>query len=340
MEMDCIRTQATLSALHDSEHVTEENTEAARLHCDECEQCRKFEADLEALDALPVPTAPPELVGRIMVDIAALAAERAEEQKAILPDQQPAETAETEPSAPRFAWFTGKARWGAYGALATAVAAVVLIGVFVSRAPAPRTADVRETVATGAAADLTFSGNAATQSSPAAAAPTPAPARAPDYVVFRNHVYAPGSLLADSAVATPAIGTVTTAFSGAGAPARVTVYRSPLTDGSIVVPGPDGSRLYTPVVRMFTSVRYQLAAGNAIERFGEWPQLPVRFQAPASPDGSPTFVIASGDALGVQTYTAKGVPQTQGFAVAPGTPGADPAASNPNWTWWEPMQMP
>jgi hypothetical protein len=91
---------------------------------------------------------------------------------------------------------------------------------------------------------------------------------------------------------------------------------------------------------MFTSVRYQLAAGNAIERFGEWPQLPVRFQAPASPDGSPTFVIASGDALGVQTYTAKGVPQTQGFAVAPGTPGADPAASNPNWTWWEPMQMP
>jgi hypothetical protein len=91
---------------------------------------------------------------------------------------------------------------------------------------------------------------------------------------------------------------------------------------------------------MFTSVKYQLAAGNTIGRFGEWPELPTRFQVPTSPDGFPTFVIAGGDALGVQTYTAKGVPQSQGFAIAPGTPGTDPAASNPNWTWWEPMQMP
>ena len=46
------------------------------------------------------------------------------------------------------------------------------------------------------------------------------------------------------------------------------------------------------------------------------------------------------DALGVQTYTATGVPQTQGFAIAPGTPATDPAGSNPNWTWWEPMLIP
>ncbi len=340
MEMDCIRTQASVSALHDGEHVTDENAEAARDHLTECEQCRTFEDDLEALQALPVPAAPPELIGRVMVAIASLAAERAEEQKtATLSEQQPAGPTDVEPSEPRFAWLNGKVRWGAYGALATAAVAVVVVVALSGRVPAPQTAGVSETAATGAP-DLTFSGKAPAGAAPAVPAPTPAPARAPDYLLFRDHVYSPGSLLADSTVATPSIGTVTTAFNRASAPEQISALRSPLTDGSIVVPGPDGARLYEPVVRMFTSVRYQLAAGNVIQRFGEWPELPVRFQAPTSPDGSPTFVIAGVDALGVQTYTAKGVPQSQGFAVAPGTPGTDPAASNPNWTWWEPIQVP
>jgi negative regulator of sigma E activity len=339
MEMDCIRTQATISALHDSEQVTDESAEAARVHCDECEQCRAFESDLQVLQSLPLPMAPPELAGRVMVAVAALAAERAEEHKAVLADERSTETGEPEPSA-RFAWFTGRPRWGAYGALATAVAAVALVAVFISRAPAPQTGGIRETVTTATAPDLALSGQAPAQTAPAAPAPTPAPARAPDYLVYRSRVYVLGSLLADSTVATPSIGTVTTAFNGAGAPAQVSAYRSPLTDGSIVVRDPDGTRLYEPVVRKFMGVTYQLVAGNAVERFGVWPELPARFQAPALPDGSPTFVAAGGDALAVITYTARGVPQSQGFAIAPGTPGTDPAASNPNWTWWEPMQVP
>jgi hypothetical protein len=339
MEMDCIRTQATVSALHDSEHVTEETAEAAREHLADCEQCRTFEDDLEALQAIPVPTAPPELIGRVMVDIAALASERSEEQKAAeISGRQPAEPASAEPNESRSTWFTGKARWGAYGALATAAAGVVLVVALSARGPTPQSVPARETVAAGASADNTFSGQEPAQTNPAVPAPTPAPARAPDYLVFKEHVYSPGSLLTDSAVASPTIGTVTTAFNGAGAPRQVTVLRSPLTDGSIVVPGPDGSRIYEPVVRTFTGLEYQLAAGNTIERFGEWPELPARFQVPTSPDGFPTFVISGGDALGVQTYKAKGVPQSQGFAIAPGTRGTDPAASNPNWTWWEPMQ--
>jgi hypothetical protein len=339
MEMDCIRTQATLSALHDTEHVTDENAEAAREHCDECAQCRAFDSDLDALSGLPTPQAPPELVDRVMVAVATIASELTEAAQAAPDDSEPTTSGESEHAAPRFEWFTGNVRWGTFGALAVAACAIALFAIFGTGTPPTRTAD-RATVATRAGAGSLAAPEAATAPVAGAPAPTPAPARAPDYLTFNGRVYSPGSLLSDSTVATQSVGTVSTAFGGSGAPTEVPAYRSPLTDGSIVVNGPDGSRLYEPVVRMFSSVKYQLVAGNAVERFGVWPELPARFPVPASPDGSPTFAAAGGDALGVQTYTAKGVPQSQGFAVAPGTASGDPAGSNPNWTWWEPMLMP
>ena len=342
MEMDCIRTQATLSAVHDNESVTDENAEAARAHCEECGACRAFAAELRALDSLPAPQAPPALIDRVMVAVTAIAAERAEEIEAAAILEAPAvASAVAQASGPRFEWFSGAGRWKAYGALGAAAAAVLVVAFLVTRTPAPETASIHP--AAGAEAgtlDLTFSNEAAKSAGAAAPMATPAPPRAPDYLTFRNRVYKPGSLLSDSTTATESIGTVTTAFSGAGAPTQVQSYRSPVTDGSIVVPGPDGSRLYEPVVRIFSSLKYQMVAGNAVDRFGQWPELPSRFPAPTSPDGSPTFVIAGGDMLGVQTHTAAGIPQTQGFAIAPGTPSTDPAGSNPNWTWWEPILIP
>jgi negative regulator of sigma E activity len=341
MEMDCIRTQATLSAVHDGEHVTDDNAEAARAHVAGCDRCGAFQSDLRALQALPAPQAPPGLVDRIMVAVAAVAAERAEDEQALLPRQQTAAPVDSEASTPRFEWFTGRARWGAIGALATAAVAVIVIAVLVSRPSAPQTAATGETAATGAGAlDLTYSNQESAKSAPSAPAATPAPARAPDYLKFNSRVYSPGSLLSASTIATQQVGTVGTAFGGAGAPTQAPAYRSPVTDGSIVVAGPDGSRIYGPVVRMFAGVKYQLVAGNALERFGLWPELPARFPVPTSPDGSPTFVVGGGDALGVQTFTAGGIPPTQGFAIAPGTPASDPAGSNPNWTWWEPLLIP
>ena len=340
MEMDCIRAQATLSAIQDGEHVTEENTESARAHVAECGTCRAFESDLGALAFLPAPKAPPQLVDRVMVAVAAIAAERAMEQGAAPAEEPIIESLEAEPNAPRFEWSSMHIRRGALAAMATAAAALVLVAFLVARTPTAPSTGERATVSTsGYTPDLTFSG-AAIQAAPSAPAPAAAPAHAPDYLIYKGRVYAPGALLADSATATQSIGTVTTSFGGAGAPSQVPAYRSPLTDGSIVVAGPDGSRLYTPVIRLSSSVRYQMVAGNAVERFGIWPTLPARFPVPSSPDGSPTFVAAGADALGVQAYTAKGTPQTQGFAVAPGTPAADPAGSNPNWTWWEPLLMP
>jgi len=340
MEMDCIRTQATLSAVHDKEHVTDENAEVARAHCAECGQCRAFAANLVALDALPAPLAPSDLADRVMVAVSAIAAEQSAGQQAVLPEDSNTASADTRPSSQRFEWFVGRNRWKGFGALAAAAAAVVVIAVVVSRAPAPQTAGIQTPSPEAAAPNLTFSNDASGKSAASAPAATPAPARAPDYLTYKARVYAPGSLLAGSTAATEPLGTVTTAFAGAGASTPVQAYRSPLADGSIVVPGPDGSRLYVPVARIFSSVRYQLVAGNAVDRFGLWPELPGRFPVPTSPDGSPTFTMAGGDMLGVQTYTAAGVPQSQGFAIAPGTPSTDPAGSNPNWTWWEPLVIP
>ena len=336
MEMDCIRTQATLSALHDKEHVTDENAEAARAHCDECQRCRAFEADLGALSGLPMPEAPPELIGRIMVAVAAIAAERAQESEEIVPPVSEAAANDLESAAPRFEWFTGNVRWGTFGALGVAAVALVLFLVVGTGRPAADKAPV----ATSGGSTSLAAPEAITGAAPAVPAPTPAPARAPDYLAFEARVYTPGSLLSDAVAATQSVGTLSTAFGGNSAPTQIPAYRSPLTDGSIVVKGPDGTRLYEPVTRMFDSAKYQLVAGNAVERFGVWPELPTRFQAPASPDGFPTFTAAGADALGVRTYAAKGVPQAQGFAVAPGTSATDPAASNPNWTWWEPLLMP
>jgi hypothetical protein len=167
-------------------------------------------------------------------------------------------------------------------------------------------------------------------------APNPVPATAPDYVAYKQYVYVPGSLLADANSATPTIGTLVTAFASGGAPQEIKVYESPLTDGSIVVPGPDGLRLFTPVTRMLSSVKYQLMTGSAIDRFGLWPSLPPRFPVPSNSAGTPSFVTAGTDSLGVKIYSATGRPVTEGFAVAPGTSGSDPAAGNPSWTWWAP----
>jgi len=347
--MDCLEAQAILSAAHDGEVVAESDIAAAREHCEECPDCATFESGLRWFDVMPVPSAPAETIDATLRAVAGLAAQRAEEQRveterteadpeeAELAAASPELVPAAEPVAPRRStWLSDQVKWAGIGAVAT-VAVTALIAFVVlgsgtgSNVPTGSSTHGTSTVAP----DLGI--EASTSTPGAAGAPAPAPARAPDYILYQGLVYSPGSLLADSSSATPTIGTVSTAFAGAGAPQQATVYASPLTDGSIVVAGSDGLRLYSPVVRLMQSVRYQLAAGNALDRFGEWPTLPQRFPAPTSPDGSPVFTAAGVDSSGVRVYAATGQPVTAGFAVAPGTSTGDPAAGNPNWTWWQPV---
>lgn len=355
--MNCLEAEALISAAHDGERVSETDLAAAQVHCDECPDCTAFAAGLRWLDVMPVPPAPDGLVERVLAAVAPLQVQRAEalaleaeKEEAAgaglelpVPDEEIVEDATefAEPQAKRtllsrFEWFQGPTKWaslGAAGALAaTALIAFVVVGLGGS-GQAPQTAS---TANLAASPEVSFSdaGQKAAPTVGTQATPT-APAQAPDYVLFRDYVYAPGALLADASSATPTIGTLTTAFASGGS-VTATVYRSPLTDGSIVVQGPDGLRVYMPVVRLMASVRYQLTSGQPIEHFGVWPVLPSRFPVPTTADGTPTFVAAATDALNVTVYASTGRPVTEGFAVAPGTTVSDPAAGNPNWTWWAP----
>jgi hypothetical protein len=354
--MNCLEAQATISAAHDGEIVSEASLVVARAHCDECEECTAFAEGLRALDTVPVPRAPKGLVERVMDAVTPLAADREAARtleaargemadagvEVLLPDAQaldvPAlpESSTTSSFARRFEWFQGPAKWASLGAAAalaaTALVAFVVIGVGGGRSGTP-TASTSSGAGTGVTNSQTNQRGAAAA---AALAPVTAPAQAPDYVLFNGFVYSPGALLTDSSNATPTIGTLTTAFASGGAAEPATVYRSPLTDGSIVVQGPDGMRLYSPVLRYLASVKYQLTSGNAVASFGVWPTLPTRFPVPTAANGTPTFVAAGTDALGVRVYAAAGRALTEGFAVARGTPTSDPAAGNPNWTWWAP----
>jgi hypothetical protein len=360
--MNCLEAQALVSAAHDGEAVSESELTAARAHCAECEECTAFVEGLGWLDEMPVTPAPDGLVGRVLAAIEPLQAARAEalaleaerEEAASaaselpVPDEESAalefmpipERVPATGFASRFEWFQGPTKWASLGAVAalaaTGLIAFVVVGVGTppgtskDTAAAP-TAGVTELSGAPSATD----GGRGTNGSVAGAPQQQAPSQAPDYVLYKDYVYAPGALLADAASATPTIGSLTTAFASGG-PVTATVYRSPLTDGSIVVKGPDGLRVYAPVIRMAASVRYQLTSGKPIERFGVWPVLPTRFPAPANADGTPSFVEAGTDSLSVKVYSATGRPVTEGFAVAPGTPTSDPAGGNPNWTWWAP----
>lgn len=242
-------------------------------------------------------------------------------------------------------WFDNmndSVKWAGVGAL-TALAATALVAFVIVGGRGGTPADVASTDTDTRTMGSTGGSFGYNSKSPAASEASglsnPAPTTAPDYLAFESRVYAPGALLADSSTATPTIGVAKTAFATGGGIQDATVYASPLKDGSIVVAGPDGLRLYEPVVRRVSSRRYQLVAGNSMERFGIWPTLPTRFTPPQSPDGSPSFSAAGTDAAGATIYAATGQPVTTGFAIAPGSATTDPAAGNPNWTWWEPLEQ-
>lgn len=357
--MDCLEAQAILSAAHDGEAIEPADLAAAREHCADCADCRAFAEGLEQLAALPTPPAPPETIDAILGRVAELAAARAEadltfaaaaeaaaaeavteaedldHQSAAAPADPAAER--TTMANPPFAWFTDSVKWASIGALGAVAVTALIAFVLVSTAGTrvPQTAESSTT--SGGSADFTFSNSNKSATVTAAAPQTQTRTTAPDYVAYKNLVYAPGALLADSSEATPQVGTISTAFASGSAAAPAPVYGSPLADGSIVVKGPDGYRLYTPVVRLLASRRFQLEAGNSIDHFGVWPTLPARFTPPTGANGSPTFGPAGQDSLGVNVFVPSGQSTSAGFAVAPGTGSSDPAQGDPNWTWWTPV---
>ena len=341
--MDCVEVQAVLSARHDGEQVTEPELAAARAHCPTCPACAAFASATERIDAAQHTELPDGLLERIMAAVSAEATARPERAEAS-GDGRPASAgaATVQARVKRFASWSARARWLSAAAVLTAAVAVVAVVVIQARGP--------ESASTGSSASQTASAPRAstTEGSGAAgriakndyaAMKAAAPATAPSYISFQGAVFAVGAAVTDtSAVNTAVLGTVLSAFaSPTDTPASAAVFKSPAADESIVVRTPQGLQSFAPVVRSVNGVRYQLQTGAPLDRYGVWPTLPSGFASPTAPDGSPTFARASIDANGVTVYALSGFTIARGLAVAPNTSASDPAAGDPNWTWWTPL---
>lgn len=345
--MDCQEAQAVLSTLSDRGRLTVSQISELREHCAGCGECTSFAEGLSRLRATPGPKAPRGLAKRIVIATAAeaerLAKLRAAQEEAAIIEEarrsvlQVVDGPSDLPFGPR--WLSRTRLWTITG---TVAAAALVIGfAFIASSQindnkATETA-VKEAVQRELGAGVVGQPAAPPMTSTDTASSTAdygVAGAAPAAISWQGKVFVP-----DQAVRTVNASELTSQgvvlLPGAADQSDKTAYSWANDTSAIVVETAPGTfQVYVPVVRMFDAGTYQLATGSSLQRSGQWPDLPVGMTQPTSADGSPVFVSAGTDALGVQVFTRAGETAAQGIAVPPGTKSSDPAAGNPNWTWW------
>jgi len=331
--MNCAEVQELLSAAADGGVDDAVRVVEARTHCESCPACARFR-DIVALSGpAAAPAAPPELVDSLLLvardEAARLRAERAEAPVAIPLAAQAAGR--------RVSWLP---RLTAYvAAAAVVIVSITVLSLSVGRLGGQKTADEAalppETAMSGPAATATPEGGSADEQRDAVGA---AASVAPSYVALAGRVFR----LAGPATAAPSTlttaGVVSSAFDTTGPTDAFTAWYVRSDTARILLERTPGSLTsFEAVVRSFGGMPYQLVSGSALDTYGTWPTLPSRFATPTDADGSPTFRYLGKDDLGGSVYVPAGGRIEDGFAVAPGTAAADPAAGNPNWTWWQPL---
>jgi hypothetical protein len=353
--MDCLEAQQLVSAALDREPVDAALLEEAKSHCRGCAECQVFVRTLSTVHRTAPPAPAPDLADRV---IARIAGERQRDRaSAAVAAKRPAPTAATASAAQaasadqlvaklRTMWATPRRRAELVGWVAMAAVVLVFAGVVSMQGIRTMLSAGQSRVATqefagqsqaaapvvpGAAA----TGNPAADSSLSSKAAT---ATAGSYVTFNGlvYVYERGSTYPRSSLTSA--GSVSTALDdAAAAPIPRPVYTTPDLGVIVVDPGSGASfMLFRLVSRQFGGVTYNLAS-PAIERFGVWPTMPPPMAPPSSPDGAPDYIEA-GTSAGILAYTRAGATAEAGIAIPPGTPPTDPAAANPNWTWWVPKK--
>jgi hypothetical protein len=126
------------------------------------------------------------------------------------------------------------------------------------------------------------------------------------------------------------------ADSGTGDDA-VYAYDAGTGDGSIVIRDATSWTRYERVLRRFAGRSYQLQTRTPLKMTAQWPDLPAAYPTPSAADGSPTFRFFGHDELGVSIFVPSAGSERNGFAIAADTASDDPAAGNPQWTWWAPL---
>ena len=363
--MDCIEAQSTISAALDRSPVDGAILEEVKAHCKTCPNCGAFVRALSAAKRSPLPEPPEDLPDRIM------AAVRAEAQSNLLSHRTAAEkttaseeaAASTPASRPEGIATRGLALilaptsrrqlliWGSAAAVLLVLAGVATVnGVRQITGVDSSTSNMLAVGSAGSAggpssASPEVAGDAAkTATGPAAdAGATPGSGTSNHTASSFSFVTISGTVYRLSGPATVTkdqlkqIGTANTTMATNGQPKDRTVFAG--ADPARVFLEDDAGKLYAfdRVVRVFRSITYQQQA-SAIPLFGTWPSLPAQITAPASADGSPIFVEEGTDGAGVKIYRLAVSSASLGIGVAPGTAAGDPAAGNPNWTWWAPIR--
>ena len=347
--MDCRLATETLSAALDGEVVSPVSVAQAREHCAGCPECAAMITTMERMSALPKTRAPEHLIASILerthaeaslqAEAAALDTYAAPASGVVLP---------LEPVHPRQrllpAWWRPS-----FTPLVSAAAVVLVMSVVSTYALVRMTGTTADSSGTdsieialtdeGVIAENARDGEIA--AAPDAAASTMvAPAQsAPPYLVWSGTVWVRADGMTPSESTLTSAGVVSTDLGEPDGPKDREVLSASGERGVVYVRATDGGLVrFARVTRTLGGRTYALTTGDAITSFGAWPTLPSRFPTPTGSDGSPAFVPQGFDDLGREVYARAGAGTEEGFAVAPGTPAADPAAGNPGWTWWQPIE--
>jgi len=354
--MNCIDAQAAISAALDRAPVEATVIEEAKAHCKSCPDCGSFVRALAAAKRAPLPVPPADLPDRIMVAIRAeaLSAERAATARSAAPDEPKLKSAPApQPRRSTTALHglvdtilapknrTQLGIWGSAAAVILVVAGMATVnGVRLITGGAPATTEQLAVETRGGyGADP---GTTPESADSAAKAGTDAAvggmaATSPSFVVISGAAYRLSGPASTTKNLLTRIGLVNTAMASGGTPADRTVFAG--ANASPVFIEDDAGALYSfdAVVRTFRGITYQQQS-SSIPGFGVWPSLPSQIAAPASPDGSPTFVAVGTDDAGAKVYRLASSDVSSGIGIAPGTGQGDPAGGNPNWTWWTPVR--
>ncbi len=346
--MDCLRAMELLSEAHDSGETAVAGIEEAREHCESCADCAAFASGLAILDRIPVPVARVDVLDRILGRVDA---ERVRlGSRTALPHAKAREAPAVRVRQKGW-WIPRLTAAAAAVAVIAGVALVTRAGIITITSPpggdgfSAEKAAVQDTGAESLASPLpegrmldSEAGGLGTSLSATESAIAPSFAGGPAYVVVDGIVHALGGAQQVDAGDLSESGRTETALGGQGATRARPVYaRKDVPDRIYLYDDTGGLLEFRLVTRSIKGVRHVLRS-DPVFRFGLWPQLPSGYPAPAAADGSPTFAADGQDELGVTVYSPIGGPPGTGYAIAPGTSAADPAAGNPNWTFWAPVR--
>ncbi len=328
--MNCPQVCEVLSAARDGEAVDPTMLTEARTHSESCRECAEFVTLLDRLDTAPAPRASEDLLARLEARTSAVAADLREAHPRAIADEP--RYAEVHPVRPRASWFP---RFAAFASAAVVIVGALTVAGLVLVGGLGQTASeqvAEDSLRSAETAPVGSADSEAGAESDTAAVITQAVA--PAYVTFGTEVWTLVQAAAPDPSSLVTAGVVTSTLDGAGGdnPAYFTATGT----SALYVKTTDGRYLaFERVIRTRGRSEYVLVSGTQITAFGMWPTLPERFEPPMEADGSPTFRYFGFDDEHLDVYVPPGGRIEDGFALAPASPLDDPAAGNPNWTWWE-----